>query len=147
MRVQFTIYTKPVGQMRARSCVRGKHASTYKAPAQEQREQSLAALLAQHVPTEPMQGPLTLYVNCHFAIPTSKSKRWRQDALCGRIRPTVKPDADNLGKHLKDVMTQVGFWGDDKQVVDLVVRKWYSLRDKWEIELRPAVVEPLGVAV
>lgn len=143
--MQFTVFTKPVGQMRARSCVRGRHAATYKASAQEQREQSLAALLAPHVPPEPLAGPLTLYVNCHFAIPASKPKKWRHEALCGHIRPTVKPDADNLAKHLKDVMTQVGFWGDDKQVVELVVRKWYSIRDKWEIELRPAEAAPLGV--
>lgn len=143
--MNFTIYTKPVGQMRARSCVRGNRAGTYKAKPQEQREQTLAALLSEHKPAEPMDGPLLLYVNCHFAIPASKPKAWRQGALQGAIRPTVKPDADNLAKHLKDVMTQVGFWQDDKQVVELVVRKWYSLRDRWDVELKQAEVAPLGV--
>lgn len=142
--MRFEINAKPVGQMRVRACVRGRHAGTYKAPRQAQREQTLAALLAPHVPAEPMTGPLTLYVNCHFAIPPSKPRRWREEALRGMIRPTVKPDADNLAKHLKDVMTDLQFWSDDKQVVELVVRKWYSLRDKWDVELRPAAVQPLG---
>lgn len=145
--MHIVINTKPVGQMRVRACVRGRHAGTYKAPKQEQREQTLAALLAEHAPEAPLEGPLTLYVNAHFAIPASKPKSWRQAALNGQIRPTVKPDADNLAKHLKDVMTQMGFWHDDKQVVELVVRKWYSLTARWEIDLGPAVVAPLGVAV
>ena len=141
--MKFTLYTKPVGQMRARACIRGRHAGTYKAKEQEQREQSLAALLAEHRPPTPLEGPILLYVNCHFAIPSSKSKAWRQEALRGIVRPTTKPDADNLAKHLKDVMTQVGFWHDDKQVVELVVRKWYSLQARWDVEVKRAEVAPV----
>lgn len=131
--MKFTVYTKPVGQMRARSCVRGKHAATYKAPAQEQREQSLAALLAQHAPAEPLAGPLTLYVNCHFAIPASKPKKWRQDALCGYIRPTGKPDCSNILKHIEDVMEQVGFFVNDSQIVDARCVKLYGDINKIDI--------------
>lgn len=142
--MRITIYTKPVGQMRARACVRGQHASTYKAKEQEQREQTLAALLAPHAPNQPLDGPLLLYVNAHFAMPKSKPKKWVQEALCGRIRHASKPDADNIAKHLKDVMTGLGFWGDDRQVADLVVRKWYGTRDKLVIRLEQARVAPLG---
>jgi len=143
--MKFTIYTKPAGQMRARATIRGRHATVYKAAKQEQREQTLAALLVPHKPSTPLEGPVLLYVNAVFACPASKSKKWREDALCGRIRPTTKPDADNIGKHLKDVLTQMQFWGDDKQVVELVVRKWYGVRDRIDITLRTADVAPLGV--
>jgi Holliday junction resolvase RusA-like endonuclease len=140
----FTVFTKPVGQMRARACIRGKHASTYKARDQEQREQTLAALLAPYAPGTPMEGPLRLHINATFAIPHSKSKAWQQAALIGDIRHISKPDADNIAKHIKDVMTGLGFWGDDKQVADLVVRKWYGTRDELRIRVEPAKVEPLG---
>lgn len=136
--MKFTLYTKPVGQMRARACIRGNHASTYKASAQEQREQSLAALLVEHKPSKPITSAVELVVNCFLPIPVSKSKKWREFAEQGHIRPTVKPDADNLAKHLKDVMTQVGFWSDDRQVVDMVIRKWYGHEPRWVIEVNTA---------
>lgn len=142
--MEFTIHTKPVGQMRTRATTRGRFATVYKAPEQSQREQTLAALLQPHAPAQPMQGPLLLYVNAHFAIPASKSKAWKQAALSGDIRHESKPDADNIAKHLKDVMTGLGFWGDDKQVADLVVRKWYGTQDKIVIRVEPAQVAPLG---
>ena len=143
--MKFTIYTKPTGQMRPRATIRGRHATVYKAAKQEQNEQTLAALLAPHKPAAPMEGPLLLYVNAVFACPASKSKKWVHEALCGRIRPTTKPDADNIAKHIKDVMTQLQFWNDDKQVAELVVRKWYGTRDKIDIDVRAAAVAPLGI--
>lgn len=145
MALEFVLPITPVGQMRARSCVRGRHAGTYKAPKQEQQEQTLAALMLPYRPKEPLEGPLLLYVNAVFPIPKSKPKKWRTEALCGRIRPTTKPDADNVAKHLKDVLTQMGFWGDDRQVVDLVVRKWYGLTGKWIVRIESAECWPLGV--
>ena len=74
-------------------------------------------------------------MDCYFQIPISKPRRWRDQAVAGIVRPTTKPDADNLAKHLTDVMGQVGFWLDDRQVVELVVRKWYGVEPRWEITL------------
>lgn len=142
--MKFTIPIEPVGQMRARACIRGRHASVYKAKEQEQNEQTLAAFLVQHRPPEPMTGPLLLYLDCHFPVPKSKSKKWKMLAARGIERPAKKPDADNLAKHIKDVLGQVGFWEDDKQVVELVVRKWYSSQPRWEVRLEPCKVAPLG---
>ncbi len=133
--MKFSLNITPVGQMRARACVRGRHAGTYKAKKQEQREQTLAAMLIEHRPSEPMGGPLVLHVDAHLPIPKSKPNQWKQDAIHGVVRPTTKPDADNLAKHLKDVLGQMQFWGDDKQVVELVVRKWYSDRPRWDVQL------------
>lgn len=133
--IRMTLNVVPVGQMRARACVRGKHAGTYKAKEQEQREQTLSSVLEPYQPSEPMDGPLVLAVDCMMPIPASWSKRKRQQAKDGLIRPDKTPDADNLAKHLKDVMGQLRFWIDDKQVVDLHVRKWYSDLPRWEVRL------------
>ncbi len=143
--MKFTIYTRPVGQMRSRATIRGRHATVYKAAKQEQREQTLAALMIEHKPQAPLDGPVLLYVNAVFACPASKPKKWKFEALTGRIRPTTKPDADNIAKHIKDVMTQLQFWHDDKQVAELVVRKWYGTRDHIDIDVRAATVSPLGL--
>lgn len=68
-------------------------------------------------PKEPLVGPVELHVlwlfprgKCH------KHKEWR----------VTKPDTDNLQKMLKDVMTDLGFWVDDAQVVKEHVEKIWS---------------------
>ena len=133
----------PTAQMRARACVRGfgakAHASTYKDTAQEDREQTIRAFLAQHVPAVPFDGPVELGVRAYLPIPASKSQRWRAEAAAGRIRPVVKPDLDNLVKQVKDCLTQMLYWTDDKIVVGYLpgVGKYYSDRPRWEIEIRP----------
>nr|WP_082786584.1 RusA family crossover junction endodeoxyribonuclease [Sporosarcina psychrophila] len=47
----------------------------------------------------------------------------------GELRPTTKPDVDNYVKAIKDGLIKV-IWQDDSQVVDLKVRKFYSLSPK-----------------
>jgi Holliday junction resolvase RusA-like endonuclease len=51
----------------------------------------------------------------------------------------TKPDLDNLLKQIKDCLTQMQFWTDDKLVVGYLpgVGKYYSDRPRWEIEIRP----------
>lgn len=56
--------------------------------------------------------------------------------LEGRIGHVVKPDLDNLAKQLKDAMTRMRFWEDDRQIVRLVCEKRYSETPCWEISAR-----------
>ena len=41
---------------------------------------------------------------------------------------TSRPDTDNLVKLLKDVMTELHFWGDDAQVACEVICKYWAER-------------------
>ncbi|MFJ5766502.1 RusA family crossover junction endodeoxyribonuclease [Lysinibacillus sp. NPDC093210] len=43
----------------------------------------------------------------------------------GELRPTTKPDIDNLAKVIKDCLSK-DIWYDGSQVMELFVRKWYS---------------------
>jgi len=133
-----TIPVEPTGQMRAKACIRGKHASVYKAKAQVGRENALMAHIAQHMPDAQFSGPLLLGVRAYLSIPASKPKKWQEQARQGFIRPTVKPDLDNLTKQIKDCLTQMGVWADDKLVVGYLpgMGKFYSDRPRWEIEVR-----------
>ena len=74
-------------------------------------------------------------------IPKSKPKKWQSDAREGKYRPTTKPDMDNLLKHLKDCLTQMRYWEDDKQVVEYLAGtgKYYSDQPRWEIVIKPWV--------
>lgn len=127
----------PKGQMRARHAVINGFSRTYKDPKQAKEEEALMALLGRYQPAEPLEGPLLLGVKAYLPIPASKPKSWKASALSGGIRPTVKPDLDNLLKHVKDCLSMLRFWGDDRQVVGYLPHtgKWYSESPRWEIEI------------
>ena len=135
--MKFTIPIEPVGQMRARSTAIGGHARTYKHSKQKSAESRLLAFAAEHRPDEPLDGPLEVTVDAYLPIPASMSRMNRAMALNGELRPTKKPDIDNVSKHLLDCFNGI-FWTDDKNIVGLMVRKFYSDRPRWEVEIRQA---------
>ncbi len=64
-------------------------------------------------------------VTAYMPIPKSASKKRHELMLSGAIRPTVKPDWDNIGKLVADALNGVAY-DDDKCIVDAQVRKFYS---------------------
>ena len=140
--IAITVPIEPVGQQRARHGVVNGHARTYKSASQSKQEAALNAFLARHQPAQPLEGPLVLCVRAYMPIPTSKPKRWKADAAAGRIRPTTKPDLDNMLKHVKDCLSTMRYWHDDKQVVEYApgTGKYYSDSPRWEIEIAPVEV-------
>ena len=135
--MKFVIPIEPVGQMRARHTSAGKFSRTYKSKQQQTAENRLLAFAAQHCPDEPMDGPLEVRIDAYMPIPASMTKPKRVQAMSGELRPTKKPDADNIAKHLLDCFNGV-FWTDDKNIVGLMVRKFYSDSPRWEVEIRQA---------
>lgn len=139
--INITIPIVPKAQMRARHrIVKTKDgrtfSTTYKAKEQQTEEQKFMAMLYQHRPPLLIEGPIWLRICAFFPVPRSKSKRWKAEALAGEIRPTKKPDLDNLAKFLKDCLTGI-FWRDDAQIVEYLAGtgKWYSDRPRWEITI------------
>jgi Holliday junction resolvase RusA-like endonuclease len=84
----------------------------------------------------PLSGPLDVSVTAFFPVPASWSAKQRERALGGLIRPTAKPDNDNILKTI-DALNKVVF-GDDAQAVDTHVRKFYAAHPLLRIEVRPA---------
>ena len=72
-------------------------------------------LLSQQRPEQPLEGPVFLSVDWHFATKSHKEGTYR----------VTRPDTDNLQKMLKDCMTRTGFWKDDAQVCrEEVTKRW-----------------------
>jgi Holliday junction resolvase RusA-like endonuclease len=134
MRIEFTIPIIPKPQKRDRIASFGGHGRSYKDKKQSEYESKVSALIAQYRPEKPIDGDIVLEVRCYLQIPKSKTKRFKQDALNGFIRPTGKPDVSNLAKNVEDIMNGI-FYRDDAQIVDLTVEKWYSDNPRWEIAL------------
>ena len=76
----------------------------------------------------PLQGALRVEVQAMMPVPASWSKKKTAAALTGEIRPTVRPDWENLAKTL-DALNQV-VWRDDAQIVAGEVHKTYSDRPR-----------------
>ena len=74
------------------------------------------SLLRKHKPSEPLEGPVALIVEWHFATKSHKEGAYR----------VTRPDTDNLQKLLKDCMTHVGFWNDDAQVCREIIEKFWA---------------------
>jgi Holliday junction resolvase RusA-like endonuclease len=124
--VMYTVYGEPVGKGRPRFARRGNFVSTYtpqktKSYEDEIRMMAKAAMGA----SEPLETPVTVAIYIRVGIPASFSKQKRKDALSGMIKPTKKPDLDNVAKCFLDSMNEIVYL-DDKQVVNLHVTKIYA---------------------
>lgn len=85
----------------------------------------------------PTLNPVALLVHSFRPVPESWSRRDKEAALAGAIRPTSRPDWDNYGK-ITDALNEI-VWHDDSQVVDGRVIKAYSTSPALRIEVREFV--------
>lgn len=90
----------------------------YRKPEVQATRNQLTLMMKKYRPKQPSDRPIRLVVCLYFNI--SKPKK-----LWGKYK-TTRPDCDNYVKEIKDVMTDLKFWNDDAQVVDLRVIKRYS---------------------
>ena len=126
MKTEFTVYGEPQGKGRPRfstfnGCV------TTRTPDQtvvyenlvktEYRQQS-----GKRFPDDAM---LDVRIFAFYAIPKSVSKKKRKAMLNRELRPTKKPDFDNIGKVICDSLNGIAY-RDDAQIVDSMVRKFYD---------------------
>lgn len=70
-------------------------------------------------------GGCYLEIELFFQIPSSWSKKKKEQAISGLIRPISKPDCSNVFKAIEDALNLV-VWKDDSQVVEGKFSKFYS---------------------
>ena len=126
-KVTFSVPGSPVGKGRPKFARRGAFVTAY-TPKQTVSYENLVKIAASEaVGNLPLiEGPVFLTLKISVMPPKSWSKRKTSDALLGLVRPTTKPDWDNIAKAICDSMNEIVFV-DDKQVCDAWVSKHYSL--------------------
>lgn len=77
---------------------------------------------------------LGIFIVAYFPIPKSYNKKKHAEASYGDIRPTTKPDCDNIIKIVLDALNGVAYH-DDKQVVCVACNKFYAKTGYLEIEI------------
>lgn len=80
-------------------------------------------------------GELEMNVVAFYQIAKSTSKKRRKLMLDGEIRPTKKPDCDNVLKIIADALNKIAY-NDDSQIVRASVEKWYGEVPRVEVELK-----------
>lgn len=74
---------------------------------------------------EYLDGQLKIEIDAFFEIPKSTVKRRKIDMLKHILRPTKKPDWDNIGKVICDSLNGAAYH-DDAAIVSASVNKWYT---------------------
>jgi Holliday junction resolvase RusA-like endonuclease len=134
--VMFTVYGEPVGKGRPRFARRGNFVSTYSPQKTKTYEDEIRMMArAAMGSSEPLETPVTVAIYIRVGIPASYSKQKRKDALAGTIKPTKKPDIDNIAKCFLDGMNDIVYL-DDKQVVNLHITKVYAETPAVEIMVK-----------
>ncbi|WP_341456301.1 RusA family crossover junction endodeoxyribonuclease [Clostridium merdae] len=68
---------------------------------------------------------LAMQITAFYPIPKSKSKRIQADMMAGVLRPTKKPDCDNVIKIICDALNELAY-KDDAQIVVTQMSKYYG---------------------
>ena len=124
MNVQFTIPGEPKGKGRPRFKKTGK---TYTPTPTAEYEEMVRWEYASQCENYrfPDDCGVSMYIDAHFAIPKSASEEKKQLMFEGDIKPTKKPDVDNILKIIADSLNGVAY-KDDAQIVEAHISKWYS---------------------
>ncbi len=83
---------------------------------------------------EPYDGQLRAEVEVFIQVPKSDSKLKKQAKIIGEIRPTIKPDCDNLAKSILDSLNGLAYQ-DDRQIIELSVKKFYAEQSEVKVKL------------
>ena len=87
---------------------------------------------------ERLEGQIEAHIKAFFSIPKSTSKTKRSQMLSGEIRPTKKPDTDNIAKCVLDACNNLAY-KDDSQIVKLVVEKYYGDDPRLEVDFNTII--------
>lgn len=128
MIIYFTVIGQPQGKARART-VRMKNgfSHSYTPEKTVNYESAIVAAFVDEVGANyiPTDHELIMTIDAFYQIPASvKGKRL---ILMQRnlIKPTTKPDGDNIAKVVCDALNKIAY-KDDARIVDLHIRKWYT---------------------
>lgn len=79
--------------------------------------------------------PLKMKITAIHGIVKSATKKGKAKMLSGELKPTKKPDADNIVKIICDALNGIAY-KDDTQVVELEMSKIYGEQEKVIVEIQ-----------
>lgn len=141
MTIKFTVDGAPFGKQRPRH---NRYTNTTYTPKETFNHEAYISIAyrLKYGQTKFAPGtPLKLTVKAYMGIPKGANKAKHKLMLEGALRPTVKPDWDNIGKLVADALNGVAY-DDDKCICAAIVEKYYSDSPRTEIEVTDCVANP-----
>lgn len=132
--IKLTFDFPPVAQARPRATRFGRGIRLYDLKQVHAYKAQLAESARFMYHGKPLSGALRVELWFYRQVQKSISKKERALRLTGAHRPTVKPDTDNFIKSTLDGLNGL-LWEDDRQIVDIIVHKYYSDHPRIEIEV------------
>lgn len=120
--MRFIIPGQPQGKARARTVQHGSKVHSY-TPEKTAAYENLVKLCYRGANYGDV--PLRMEIVARYGVPVSYSAKKRARCLSGEIKPTCKPDADNIAKCICDALNGIAY-ADDSKIVHLTVRKEYA---------------------
>ena len=120
--VTFTVPGNPMGKQRARTLKTGRSYT----PKETVNYETLVKLTYDQLENKRfLEGQILASITAFYPIPKSTSKKKAEQMIKRIIRPTKKPDWDNVGKIICDSLNGVAYQ-DDSQIVECMVKKFYG---------------------
>ena len=82
-----------------------------------------------------LNGELEAFIDVFYPLDSKANKATKEKMIKNEIRPTKTPDIDNVIKIVLDALNGVAY-EDDKQIIEVTGRKWFSKNPRVEIEIR-----------
>jgi len=138
MVINFEVPGEPTGKGRPRFVRQTGRTYTPEKTATYENLVKVKCQLAADGYTFPDDAKIGIGITAFFGIPVSASRRKKQAMLDGVIRPSKKPDADNILKIIADACNGLAY-RDDAQICFATVEKHYAevpgvIVKIWELE-------------
>ena len=152
MKIQFTIHGEPFGKLNMQPRMIHGHAIAFNPKKNSEYMERIISILnnipevASHTGEKKKKNtPVYITIVAYYKVPDShykyykKTKEWKydkegNDMLAGLIKPTKKPDLDNISKVICDAIShQGGIWHDDSQITSEMLSKHYSDKPRVEV--------------
>lgn len=144
-RWHFTILGEPFGKLNMQPCRRGSHVTTFSPKKNTDYMERVIFNVLQSITEEQKnlgsddKSSFRVVIFAWYPIPKNTSKVKTQKMLTDLIRPTKKPDVDNISKVILDGISKIqayGLWKDDSQVVEEHIYKFYSEQPRVEVMIQ-----------
>ena len=132
MKVSFIIPAKPLGKERPRIGKGGYVYTPTKTKAYENFIKGCYIEQCGHVSFK--DKSIALNVKSYVLPKSDFRKAERIAALNNELRPTTKPDADNILKAILDALNEVAY-DDDRYIYKITIERFYSETPRTEIEI------------
>lgn len=129
--IRFVVPGEPKGKGRPRFCRNGH---TYTDSKTKAYEDHIKACYLEQVGTRRSSGCLRVALRAFLSAPKRSSVKTLERMAKGEIRPSKKPDADNVAKAIADGLNGIAY-NDDAAIVSLSIEKYYSQTPRVVVEI------------